>query len=541
MPTVTAIFPYSPECTVNSCLEQVAGLLDSPLEVYYGACTSAFGVPITTTQTVDSVVHTTTETITYTDVYVTLTDATVTVTDAATETSTIVVTTTTVVTPGIEAPPVITGSLTTVSPDVVKKKRDGMDKDRYSRKKRRACTSRSSVTSSMAVSVPTHCADVVEFSSACSCITAVAQTSTVTVWDPTTTGTITVTETSSTTLAPSTVTSTVTSTRTITETAAPSPTAITDFWIFESPEGLQGTPIGYLENQDSWYFFDLSPYPDLEWKPISIPIGGGQPFAANDSTVKLYVTTFHPQQNLLKWRAPQQVQPGEVPVECSVGGDNRIRCIAPEHPIDDKLRLCGSHLFLSNLEWLPSDCQDVAFFVAGLPPIQDPPSTSATTAAAPTETTTQTVSSTATPSPTTEINFNASPWRFSEPEFLSETTIGFHEDSYFFSNAWPSDSSIAIPEGGGQPWLMEYPEIKLFTVELEEEGAALWWQRPQDIGPWAHPVHCHIEGFWDVACVVDGVPEFNRFQLCGDVLHIVGIGWERDNCYNARLHVGEMK
>jgi hypothetical protein len=40
---------YAPACTVNTCLQQVAGIIDNNPLAQFSACVSLFGSPVVTT------------------------------------------------------------------------------------------------------------------------------------------------------------------------------------------------------------------------------------------------------------------------------------------------------------------------------------------------------------------------------------------------------------------------------------------------------------------------------------------------------------
>ncbi|KAL1841296.1 hypothetical protein VTJ49DRAFT_7241 [Mycothermus thermophilus] len=210
----------NPLCWINSCVEQVAGLLDNNPVVHYDACTSAFGAPATSTYTVDSLVFTATTTLsstitdevwnTVTNWETTTTTAWTTVNDAATVTSTIFVTET------------VTMTASNQQSLPVKRRHAPVEKKKRGACKPRSSTASSSVaesTTSSGLPIPSNCANREEFSSACSCITAVSDAYVmVAVTEATSTGTITATETALFS-ATSTITDTVIDTTTVAELA----------------------------------------------------------------------------------------------------------------------------------------------------------------------------------------------------------------------------------------------------------------------------------------------------------------------------------
>ncbi|KAL1843455.1 hypothetical protein VTJ49DRAFT_1565 [Mycothermus thermophilus] len=338
LPIMVAVAAYNainPVCASNTCLQQVAGLLDNNPVVYYEACTSVFGAPATSTFTVDSLVSTATETQaeTWTDIFIVFTTNTQTEIDTVTaweplsatasETSTIIVTETATVTVPAEG-------------NTVLKARNPAP---YQRKKR-ACTQRTSTvpstpaditSTSIPPAVPTNCANLDEFSSACSCITAVsdAYVTTVTVTEVTSTGTweiewITETETSTTTTFVATTTELTTSTTTVTETETASPIILQGYWEFEglnkylSPKAFDGTAtVG-----------NTIPGPNVN---IGIPSTGGQPFLVSQPHRKFYaLRAKSPNIDIPDLSFPgDYVSDMDAPVFCQVNQDRGITCNIP--------------------------------------------------------------------------------------------------------------------------------------------------------------------------------------------------------------------
>ncbi|KAL1836195.1 hypothetical protein VTJ49DRAFT_5462 [Mycothermus thermophilus] len=341
MVAVASLSRVDPLCLFNSCVEQVAGLLDSSPVVYYEACTLAFGAPSTTTYTVDSLVYTATKTEMYTDIIITLSTTTdvstttarssTTISDVATVTSTVVVTET---------------QTRTVTPAAAAKKRTAPVK-----RSRRGCAGHSpvipspstdatasststEVISATASPIPSNCANLEEFSSACQCITAVSDVYvTVTVTEATSTGTITantestaipststvveivvdtttVTERSTITIFTRTTTEVTTSTTTAIVTATDSPN-IEGWWVVVSPPKWAGK---YLTQHNQGNTF-LSDTPNNQ---IGIPRGGGQPFSVGDRFKhKMFVHRWLTSNNLSPLLSKMQGADGDLPMNCS--------------------------------------------------------------------------------------------------------------------------------------------------------------------------------------------------------------------------------
>ncbi|KAK4221761.1 hypothetical protein QBC38DRAFT_504622 [Podospora fimiseda] len=193
MPTtvLAPLNPFDGLCTYNNCLKQVVGYIDHNPQEQYAACISSFGAPtvVTVTPTVDVVFATATTTISYVDVIVSLTTQTSTVEETVTSYDTLFQTATEYTTTRVA-----TVSATTYlkrAPTVVKRKH----------RKRGDCHIKPSSTLASST-IPTtpaseypawwvevdrcrtlvasNCANLEEYSSACSCITAVEATETVT-------------------------------------------------------------------------------------------------------------------------------------------------------------------------------------------------------------------------------------------------------------------------------------------------------------------------------------------------------------------------
>ncbi|KAK3991481.1 hypothetical protein QBC44DRAFT_367937 [Cladorrhinum sp. PSN332] len=202
MPTaVMSVNPFNPLCAVSDCLRQVVGYIDGNPEDQYAACISTFGVPViaTVTPTADVVLSTATTTVSYMDIVVSLTTQTSTLQDTVTSYETAFETATEYTTTHVST---ITNTVT-ARPAVTTV---------YKRKhrKRRNCrpepsstltlssedpeTETASTTSTSvlepAVPIASNCANLEEYSSACSCITAVETAQTVTAPASTSTSTI---------------------------------------------------------------------------------------------------------------------------------------------------------------------------------------------------------------------------------------------------------------------------------------------------------------------------------------------------------------
>ncbi|KAJ4292313.1 hypothetical protein N0V88_005945 [Collariella sp. IMI 366227] len=192
------IIPFNlanPLCTANQCLQQVIGSLGNDPVEQYSSCVSMFGSPTTVTMTLlgDVVLSTTTATVLYTDIIVT--PSTTLYTDYATETSYAEVVETAT---GYSATSVATVTEVVTAP--TSPVQSSAPVKRRSHKKRgcqpRSSSVLSSTTSSATPSAAPNCADLAEYSSACSCINAASSAITVTTSIPGATEVVTVTESS---------------------------------------------------------------------------------------------------------------------------------------------------------------------------------------------------------------------------------------------------------------------------------------------------------------------------------------------------------
>ncbi|KAL2117602.1 hypothetical protein VTJ04DRAFT_7262 [Mycothermus thermophilus] len=348
MPAVGFLNAVNPTCAVNVCLQQVAGLLENQ-PVLYEACTSAFGAPVTTTFTVDSIVSTTTVPgETFTDVFVTLTVSTHseteeftdwhTVSSTATQTSTVVVTETSTVT-------VPYGSKLKARSNPRRRKRD--------------CIPRTTeIPTTSPVPVPTNCADVAEFSSACKCIDAVsdAPTVTVTVTEPTTTNIVTLTQDvwtlsteiftehevtwtsithtlTTTQVATTTVTVTSTAHSTVVETAVP--TVLTGKLRADGggvSQWLSRTIFGTMPGQTVRASGETFTFPN-----------GGQPYRTSDTRSKIYAVWAAGADYASLGTASSPVAQDYAFV-CQIGQNKSLACTAG--PLTDGWR-CGTTHYMS--------------------------------------------------------------------------------------------------------------------------------------------------------------------------------------------------
>lgn len=330
--------------------------------------------------TVDSLVHTTTKTESYTDIIVTpstttntayaTTTAWITLHAVATSTSTVVQTSTLTVTAG--STPV--------------KKRDSKKKQK---KKKSACRARTSTTSAISevptsTNVPaTSCTDYEQFSSACSCITAVGDvTVTVAVTDATSTGTVTateyvsgpasaptetvvetstVTQKSTATVFTSTSTKLTTSTTTVTVTTTPTPTLNYTPLIAEE---VDGTNWWYVY-RDAWGYltFNTTVGPEIVVEPSGLVHLRDQPSVhlwayggAYPSRTSSWVT----------WMGDDEVDVTERKdrvINCLEGANGYLHCFADGSTHLINWYYCTGYVYLTVNPWpqLTEDCRKVQF------------------------------------------------------------------------------------------------------------------------------------------------------------------------------------
>ncbi|KAL2115480.1 hypothetical protein VTJ04DRAFT_9735 [Mycothermus thermophilus] len=352
------VAPYNPVvinpvCSLNTCLQEVAGLLDNS-PALYEACITTFGAPATT---VDSIVDTITTTESYTDIVVTLTTNTVTETDIVTawqtisataiQTQTATVTQTTTVT-------VVAGGLKARNTNLI-------SKGQYLKKKKRACIPRASTvpgaTTTTATSIPEPssssssssipCDNLDAFSSACSCITAAsdAYVTTVTVTEATSTGTITATVTArETSISTSTELETAWTTNTVTSltttTVATTTTTITLTSTVTTTRTVIPTPhVGWwkIHDANNWFLVWNRNAMRMEWGGldgslrIAVPFGGGQPYMAEYPEWKMVARRVGYSAG---WRLDfawiGNPQPGDTAVVCDLASDGvAIECNVP--------------------------------------------------------------------------------------------------------------------------------------------------------------------------------------------------------------------
>jgi hypothetical protein len=219
-----------------------------------------------------------------------------------------------------------------------------------------------SVESSAAASVaselptPTRCANLEEFSSACSCITAVndaTPTSTVTV---TVSSVITSTSTAVETVhrtttvrvysnvtrfkTTSTKTSTTTSTATVTTTVAPTSVGK---WQIASPQKHAGKQL--YRNAAGQMSFKAS-----STTKIGLRRSGGQPYDASQTQWKMFVENVTPTTTLVsvKWRTSPKTN--DVKLNCRVESINTIKCDSPRQGSSVQWWICSDMYFMATLD-----------------------------------------------------------------------------------------------------------------------------------------------------------------------------------------------
>ncbi|KAK4150674.1 hypothetical protein C8A00DRAFT_36733 [Chaetomidium leptoderma] len=359
MPTLlsTASYnAYDPGCTVNACLQQVAGILDGNPLVQYASCTSLYGSPTVSTVTpaADVVFSTTTSTLSYTDTVISLLTEYSTEEEASTSYSTIFDVETSYTTTLY-----VTVTESTAAPTFALQRRDAKKKKRGNCGTKPSTTSAPpsptpsssdsfSTTSSAVPSSAPACADEAEHSSACACIDAVSTVAVVTA--PATTSTSTIHETVSTTIIeiePSVVTVAVTTvivypaittatsvlqteavgTTTVTTTTTPIAPTQTAYVVFaDGPRA--GKPLNVVSGYVQWANTGAG-------SKIAFAVDGGSPWLPSHSAYN------------------------DVRVSCSVNPVNGYLSCASTTGVHTKVLQCGAYVYLAAPGFSQGSCVEV--------------------------------------------------------------------------------------------------------------------------------------------------------------------------------------
>ncbi|KAM7186951.1 hypothetical protein V8F20_011180 [Naviculisporaceae sp. PSN 640] len=366
--------PYSPSCTINPCLEWVAGYVDNNPLVQYAACTSLFGSPTveTATPSVHVILSTTTTTVPYIDIVVTVTTTT------STSPETVVsYTTVNEVSTAFTTTLVSTVTQTTAAPTYALVKKDA-EKRMTKKRKRGPCRPPSSITS-MSTSVHngapwsskaatpsppssvSACPNPEEYSSACACINAVSSTKTVTktasvstsvVYETVSSAILSLSESVVTVALTTIVYQPVTVTRT--STLATAATAVTTTTTTTTPIAPTQTASIVFANgpRTGSPLIVVGSY--LQWtssgagNKFAVAVGGGQPWLPNNPTVKMFLHSSSSTVGVLYFETDAQAAAsGDPAVSCSVNSaDGYLSCLSStgQH---SAVYQCGAYVYLA--------------------------------------------------------------------------------------------------------------------------------------------------------------------------------------------------
>ena len=333
---------YNPVCAVSSCLQQVIGFTDQNPQAQYSACVSLFGSPVVTTITpsAEVVLETTTATVSYTDIIVSLTTKVSTIDETVTVSTDVYET--------VTAYSTVLATVTTIAP--LEAPSSSMAPAKMKRTQRRGCrgsttssesTAPSSSTAAPLFPIASNCPSLDEYSSACACISAVANTQTVTDAASTVVSVIpetvtteipftsvstvelvvteTVTATATSTLT-ATLTSSLSGTTTVTVHLAPTQSSavyVTSSWGQGNSLGWNGGIVGAGNNGD----------PNV----IGFVTAGGQPWLVGDPAHKLFACQgssyygTNPQWRALYFETDDRASDCQ-PITCTVATDGQLSC-----------------------------------------------------------------------------------------------------------------------------------------------------------------------------------------------------------------------
>lgn len=271
--------------------------------------------------------------------------------------------------------PTPTISFTLPPPDLNKKKRHGGCGRKTSTVPVGSSVAVSTFSTTLPSSVPSstasNCPKSEDYSSACSCISAVATTRTVTAPALTSTSVIyrtvntTIPSTSMSTmtmLETVTVTTTVVSTHTTTLTTAMRTT--TTRTITASP--VPPTQTSQVELRNGRRLVVASGY--VQHAPgqgvdISVATAGGQPWLTSNPEAKLYLRGPSSLVGVLSFETDAQAAASNDPaVTCSIAADGRLSCQSPSTGFDTIFR-CGAYLYLAKPGFPQSGCEAVDLYM----------------------------------------------------------------------------------------------------------------------------------------------------------------------------------
>ncbi|KAK4461990.1 hypothetical protein QBC42DRAFT_328514 [Cladorrhinum samala] len=382
-PTLASANPFSPSCALNSCLNQVIGLVDYNPEAQYAACTSAFGAPAvaTVTPSADVVFVTSTSTVSYVDIVVSLTTQISTLEETVTSYETDIATATEYTTTQVST---ISTTVTGYGavPTVAKRKnrkrgnchiKPSSTLTLQTEEPETEATTAPATTSSSEPAVPiaSHCANLEEYSSACSCITAVEATQTITASAAISTSVIyeTVSE-----AVPS-VSESVVSVVVTTVVVKPATTVATTTVrtaLQSTTTAVTAVATGKAQLMDgpkAGTFFTMNPgtnyvrWSTSETTVISFPAEGGTPYLTSNPSYTMWMYQLSPTYGVISMASPELITTPStyVALTCSVSTAGLVSC----KPIDSSLSnfntifQCATYMYIAPPGWAFAGCTAV--------------------------------------------------------------------------------------------------------------------------------------------------------------------------------------
>ncbi|KAL2130449.1 hypothetical protein VTI74DRAFT_6378 [Chaetomium olivicolor] len=350
----------------SHCLQQVIGILDNNSVGQYSACVAQFGSPSTLT-----IVSTTTTTVLYTDIVITVSTTSSTQYDTSTSYAELVETVADYSATSVATvTEVVTAPTTPVQP--IKMKRSH---------KKRGCQRRSSNLSSSSAPAATssdapNCANLEEYSSACSCIYAVSSTATLTNSVPARTEVVAVTESSpilstSTSvvtvvvsrtiivLATTTITSTTTglylTTTTVTSTTTPVAPTQTSYLVVDSGprQGKYLTVVNRFLQYESG-----NSGSSVAHQLFNVPAEAGQPSPANDPSLKMFLHNPSVAIGVLYFETETAAAAANDPAVICTLVSGVVSCTAPSKGFDT-IFICGAYNYLAKSTFNQNGCSPI--------------------------------------------------------------------------------------------------------------------------------------------------------------------------------------
>ncbi|KAK5662276.1 hypothetical protein OQA88_8182 [Cercophora sp. LCS_1] len=407
MPTVPILFNvYDPVCTVNQCLSQVIGSIDSNPVAQYAACTSLFGAPTVSTvmPSVEVIFSTTTTTVPYTDIIVSVSTTPETSIETSTSyfnvvktvseySATRVATQTAVVTAqhvkkrgahkrrGCRKPSA-TSSLPVSSAGVSSSVASSASASASASASvsasasAPASSSTSQAPSSTAYPIASNCPTLEEHSSACACIFAVESTSTVTEIASATISVVTVEESSAVPSVSVTVSTLVVPTTIVEPAITTITTTTTGIWeatttatsIVAPPTATSYVVLGngprtgrYLTVVSDYIQYDLNNQGVSVGAKFNLPTPSGQPTLNSNPSMKWILRSASSHVGVLGLGTDETVTTrGDIPVTCNVDENGVVTCTAPSKGFT-RMWNCGAYMYLSSPNWAQGGCTEITF------------------------------------------------------------------------------------------------------------------------------------------------------------------------------------